>query len=139
MSENFDMPFCYAFLCEIRRKSDHVLRAEPVGIEIGKTERFIQCDRRRVSLDNLKIRFRCTEPDSLGEDCAADRGSVVAVAVRRMHMDGIDTDVIAVADAKAGGNDRSGFILDGGTDGFFWNGLEHGGDDTAKCRIGRTV
>ena len=34
MSENFDMPFCYAFLCEIRRKSDHVLRAEPVGIEI---------------------------------------------------------------------------------------------------------
>ena len=108
MSENFDMPFCYAFLCEIRRKSDHVLRAEPVGIEIGKTERFIQCDRRRVSLDNLKICFRCTEPDSLGEDCAADRGSVVAVAVRRMHMDGIDTDVIAVADAKAGGNDRSG-------------------------------
>ena len=88
------------FLCEIRRKSDHVLRAEPVGIEIGKTERFIQCDRRRVSLDNLKICFRCTEPDSLGEDCAADRGSVVAVAVRRMHMDGIDTDVIAVADAK---------------------------------------
>ncbi len=112
------------FLCEIRRKSDHVLRAEPVGIEIGKTERFIQCDRRRVSLNNLKIRFRCTEPDSLGEDCAADRGSVVAVAVRRMHMDGIDTDVIAVADAKAGGNDRSGFILDGGTDGFFleWRG-----------------
>ena len=125
MSENFDMPFCYAFLCEIRRKSDHVLRAEPVGIEIGKTERFIQCDRRRVSLDNLKICFRCTEPDSLGEDCAADRGSVVAVAVRRMHMDGIDTDVIAVADAKAGGNDRSGFILDGGTDGFFWNSAVH--------------
>ena len=31
MSENFDMPFCYAFLCEIRRKSDHVLRAEPAG------------------------------------------------------------------------------------------------------------
>ena len=119
MSENFDMPFCYAFLCEIRRKSDHVLRAEPVGIEIGKTERFIQCDRRRVSLDNLKIRFRCTEPDSLGEDCAADRGSVVAVAVRRMHMDGIDTDVIAVAEAKAGGNDRSGFILGGGTEGLF--------------------
>ena len=83
MSENFDMPFCYAFLCEIRRKSDHVLRAEPVGIEIGKTERFIQCDRRRVSLNNLKIRFRCTEPDSLGEDCAADRGSVVAVADRK--------------------------------------------------------
>lgn len=46
------------------------------------------------------------------EGCAADRGSVVAVAVRRMHMDGIDTDVIAVADAKAGGNDRPGFILD---------------------------
>ena len=62
MSENFDMPFCYAFLCEIRRKSDHVLRAEPVGIEIGKTERFIQCDRRRVSLDNLKIRFRWNAP-----------------------------------------------------------------------------
>ena len=98
MSENFDMPFCYAFLCENRRKSDHFLRAEPVGIEIGKTERFIQCDRRRVSLDNLKIRFRCTEPDSLGEDCAADRGSVVAVAVRRMHMDGIDLSLIHISE-----------------------------------------
>ena len=139
MSENFDMPFCYAFLSENRRKSDHVLRAEPVGIEIGKTERFIQCDRRRVSLDNLKIRFRCTEPDSLGEDCAADRGSVVAVAVRRMHMDGIDTDVIAVADAKAGGNDRSGFILDGGTDGFFWNGAVHRRNDHAVHHVRRAL
>ena len=72
MSENFDMPFCYAFLCEIRRKSDHVLRAEPVGIEIGKTERFIQCDGGRISFYNLEICFRCPEPDSFCENGTAD-------------------------------------------------------------------
>ena len=63
----------------------------------------------------------------------------MAVAVRRMHMDGIDTDVIAVADAKAGGNDRSGFILDGGTDGFFWNGAVHRRNDHAVHHVRRAL
>ena len=55
MSENFDMPFCYAFLCEIRRKSDHVLRAEPVGIEILKSKRAVKLFCGSIVFYHLKI------------------------------------------------------------------------------------
>ena len=69
---------------------------------------------------------------------AADGTGVMLVTSACIDVDGVEPDVSPIQNAKAG-SDHSSVDLDAGDDGFFWNGFEHGWDDTAKRRVCRAV
>ena len=91
-----------------------------------------------IALHDLKIGMSDSLFLCFAQNRAADGAGVMLVSAAGIDVDGLEPDVSPIQDAKTR-SDHPPINFDAGDDGFFWNGLEHGRDDTAKCRIGRTV
>ena len=105
--------------------------AEPVGIKVGIAQGTVQADGSFVPVHNLKIRLCGTETPPFFQNGLADGAGVIPVPVIRVDVDRIQPDVLPVQDSKAGGDDRSGIVADGGADRLLWNRPVHGGHDRA--------
>ena len=104
---------------------------EPVGIKVGIAKGTVQADGSFVPVHNLKIRLCGTETPPFFQNGLADGAGVIPVPVIRVDVDRIQPDVLPVQDSKAGGDDRSGIVADGGADRLLWNRPVHGGHDRA--------
>lgn len=93
------------------------LNAEPVGIELLKSEGFIEGACFVIALNNLKICIFSTSFHAFLQKSGADLARIAVFSKVLFYMDRIDADVIPVENAKSGCDDLAIF-LDGSADGL---------------------
>jgi hypothetical protein len=71
---------------------------------------------------------------ALIEKTGTDLTGISSAAIIFTHMNGIDTDVVAIQDSKTCGNDLAVFCY-GSADSFLKNGTVHGRNDASMDRI----
>lgn len=68
------------------------------------------------------------------QDGTAYGAAIILPAAAGIHIDGVKPDMFSVQDAKPRSH-HAAFNLNKGYDRLFWDGLEHGRDNAAECRV----
>ena len=97
------------------------LNTEPVGIGILKSKRAVKLFCGSIVFYHLKISVAGASFFALIEKTGTDLTGISSAAIIFTHMNGIDTDVVAIQDSKTCGNDLAVFCY-GSADSFLKNG-----------------
>ena len=87
------------------------LNTEPVGIGILKSKRAVKLFCGSIVFYHLKISVAGASFFALIEKTGTDLTGISSAAIIFTHMNGIDTDVVAIQDSKTCGNDLAVFLL----------------------------
>ena len=87
------------------------LNTEPVGIRILKSKRAVKLFCGSIVFYHLKISVAGASFFALIEKTGTDLTGISSAAIIFTHMNGIDTDVVAIQDSKTCGNDLAVFCF----------------------------
>ena len=87
------------------------LNTEPVGIGILKSKRAVKLFCGSIVFYHLKISVAGASFFALIEKTGTDLTGISSAAIIFTHMNGIDTDVVAIQDSKTCGNDLAVFCF----------------------------